>query len=221
MSDFCQYYRNSTIRIDCRNVSFRPDILEIHENVKRHLQLAMEDVIQIELNTYQHVIYIQVIPDKVVEQTLNLTGKEVPFRFQQQVFHLPIAKVIEDVTSEHVATLPHDFPNQLLSTFFSAYFSMLKIEQHNHIIKCRYSNAYTGRRTVFLRRNNTKLPVYTVIHNYKVQLFTNEICGNPMHSTNTCTVSRMASVKEPKPVIHPSHEIDQSLFESFETSDSV
>lgn len=118
MSDLRQYYRNSSLRLDYRQVPIRPDIIEIHQNIERHLQLAVEDVIQIELNTYQHVIYVQVTSDKVVENTLKITFKEVPFRFQPQVFHLPIVTIIEDITSVQVATLPQDFPNLFLLTFF-------------------------------------------------------------------------------------------------------
>lgn len=130
MNDYNQYYRNSTISVNCRSVPFRPDMLEIHSNIKHHLQLAVEEVIQIEFKAYQHAIFIQVTSDAIVELTLQKTGKEVAFRFQNQIFHLPILKVVEDITSVHVATLPHDFPNNSLSSYFAQFGTVIKIEQH-------------------------------------------------------------------------------------------
>lgn len=125
----------------------------------------------------------------IVENILQKTSKTVVFVFNDHTYELPISKVVEDVSTFTVATLPSHFPNEKLKDYFSKFGQILKIAFCNNPAKCIYNTAYNGGRIIHIRRNSTSLPKYVMIASYKTQIFSNEsnekcaTCGSFFHTS--------------------------------------
>lgn len=141
---------------------------------------------QIGTRPYYKVIFVQVINDVVLDETLQRTGKNVDFIFHHQM-SFPIMKVNEDVTTITIATLAYDYPNDKLIQDLTPYGTVLHIEHCKNSYKCVYRNAFNGRRIITIRRNQKPIPVYLIVKRYKVQIFTNQyvvlavVAGNRRH----------------------------------------
>jgi len=68
-------------------------MIDLHKNIAQVLQLALEEVTQIEPDAYLKTVFIQCDSEVTIQRILSQTKGQVVFEFNSIRYTLPITKV--------------------------------------------------------------------------------------------------------------------------------
>ncbi|XP_050299620.1 uncharacterized protein LOC126738362 [Anthonomus grandis grandis] len=198
--------RENTIVADFKNVRKKPFQIEIHKWIKETFNFSVDQVCGIQCNTLSKKVYIKLISNLLVKNTLKKFETESPkFIDNEGIRHeIPLEEEGQDVVLR-IYDLPLELKDCKIKEYLSIYGSVKSVRRE----KCSGSEYYeveNGIRSVLITMKKPipsyiSIESYTSLVVYKNQIRTCVLCNKPGHERRDCPdriVARIQEIRRPQ-----------------------
>lgn len=205
--------RKNTLKCQFDRSTTRPSPADIHEWITNTLHITVDQVDTLQLDSYQHAIFVKFISQSLLEKNLRkFEGQVEMILLSGERIHVNISAAGVDATNVRVFNLPPEVSNTAMSAIFAQYGTVREIrdEHWSSLYKCNVKN---GIRVV---RMELKAQIPSVLRIagcraqilYDGQVKTCSICSSSSHLRSDCTQRmiplQVASTSPPRQLSMPS-----------------
>lgn len=184
--------RKNTMKCQFDRMAPRPSAADVHEWLTNKLQITVDQVDTLQLDGYQHAVFIKFISQSVLDKFLRkFEGQAVMQLFTGQSVNVSISAAGVECTYVRVFNLPPEVSHEAIGAAFAKYGKVkdIKDEQWSTLYKCNVKN---GIRAVGVELK-MQIPSVIRIAGFRVQIVydgqqkTCTICDSHLHLRNDCT----------------------------------
>lgn len=214
--------RKNTMKCQFDRLAPRPSAADVHEWLTTKLQITVDQVDTLQLDGYQHAVFIKFISQSVLEKFLRkFEGQTVMQLFTGQSVNVAISAAGVECTYVRIFNLPPEVSNDAIGAAFAQYGKVkdIKDEHWSKLYKCNVKN---GIRAVEVQLK-MQIPSVIRIAGFRVQIVydgqqkTCTICNSNLHMRNECN-QRLFSMRV-RSKITESHTLDEGHADAVEPVD--